>query len=173
MLKIYQLRLPQNTFEVTLKYKGVSVRVSFVDGNNYRDIPAKCYTNDPFKQRAIEASQLFKDNEIVLERTVEDESDRKKAAEKAARLQARQARAHAYAQTPKAPETPLNPETPLTPADDAGGSSGGDGLEKMTFDNLAEAIIYIATNYQAQVQTPNEARNFLKERGIKATIKQG
>lgn len=156
MLKIYQLRLPQNTFEVTMKYRGVGVRVAFVDGNNYRDIPAKCYTNDPFKQRAIEASQMFKDKEIVLERTVEEESDRKKAA-------AQGQNGNNPAKNPEpTPEPAKNPE----PTPD-------DGMEKMTFNNLAEAIQYIATTYQAQVQTPNEARSFLKDKGIKATIKQG
>ena len=62
-----------------LKYKGVSVRVAFVDVNTYNGTPAKCYTNNPFKQKAIEASQMFKDKEIVLERVVEEASDRKKA----------------------------------------------------------------------------------------------
>lgn len=160
MLKIYQLQLPQNSFEVTLKYKGVGVRVAFVDGNNYRNIPAKCYTRDLFKQRAIEASKMFQDKEIVLERSIEEESDRKKAA--AAKTAADAANAA------KKPEDQTH--TTAQPPKDA---DADDGMEKKVFDNLAEAIQFIATTYQAQVQTPNEARAFLKEKGIKATIKQG
>ena len=144
MLKIYQLRLPQNTFEVTLKYRGVGVRVSFTDGNNYRDIPAKCYTNDPFKQRAIEASKMFKDKDIVLERTVAEETK----------------------EPAKGTDGTVNEPT-TTPA------LTGDDTEKKVFDSLPDAIQFIATTYQTQVQTANEARNFLKEKGIKATIKQG
>ena len=157
MLKIYQLRLPQNTFEVTLKYRGVGVRVSFTDGNNYRDIPAKCYTNDPFKQRAIEASKMFKDKDIVLERTVAEESDRKKDAGKTA---------EGTKEPAKGNDGTVN-DPPPTPA------PTGDDMEKKVFDSLPDAIQFIATTYQTQVQTANEARNFLKEKGIKATIKQG
>lgn len=181
MLKIYQLRLKQNSFDVTLKHKGVNVRVAFVDGNTYNGTPAKCYTNNPFKQKAIENSQMFKDKEIVLERQVEEASDRQAAAKKVALQQKKAAQKHAPAkQAPKKPAPkpeptkneepvaePENQEPEPTPAKDA------DGLEKKTFDNLAEAIQFIATNYQVQVTTPYEARAFLKERGIKATIKNG
>lgn len=166
MLKIYQLRLPQNSFEATFKYRGVSVRVSFTDGNNYRDIHARCYTNDPFKQRAIEASRMFKDKEIVLERTVEEDSDRKKAAEKAAQMAA-------MANTP-AGKPQVDGESPKPEAEQGGQSANADdGMEKKVFDSLPDAIQYIATTYQVQVKTANEARNFLKEKGVKATIKQG
>ena len=158
MLKIYQLRLKQNTFDVTLKYRGVSVRVAFVDGNNYREIPAKCYTRDPFKQRAIENSQMFKDKEIVLERAIEEESDRKKAAGKQTASQ-------------QGPAVDAPADAGLT--DTTTGASADDSMAKKVFDSLSDAILFVATNYQAQVQTANEARNFLKEKGIKATIKQG
>lgn len=158
MLKIYQLRLKQNSFDVVLKYKGVSVRVAFIDGNTYNGTPAKCYTTDAFKQKAIENSKMFKDREIVLERCVEDDNDRKAAAAKAARVSMKPKPAPAKTAEPAdaAPEEKLD----------------ADGLKKMEF-TLAEAIQYIATNYQQQVQTPNEARAFLKEKGIKATIKNG
>lgn len=156
MLKVYQLRLQQNSFDVTLKYKGVGVRVAFVDGNTYNEIPAKCYTNDPFKQRAIEASQMFKDGDIVLERSVEEESDRQKAAEKAAKEAAGQ-------QSQQAPEPA--PNTDPEPA--------GDGSQDKDFANLGEAIMYIAQNWQLQVQTEAEARKVLKEHGINPHIKKG
>lgn len=177
MLKIYQLRLKQNSFDVVLKYKGVSVRVAFIDGNTYNGTPAKCYTSDAFKQKAIENSKMFKDREIVLERSVEDANDRKAAAAKAARVSmtpkpaAKQASKSAAKPAPKAaPKTPAKNEESADAAPDE--KLDADGLKKMEF-TLAEAIQYIATNYQQQVQTPNEARAFLKENGIKATIKNG
>jgi hypothetical protein len=177
MLKIYQLRLKQNSFEVTLKYKGVNVRVAFEDGNTYNGTPAKCYTNNLFKQKAIESSKMFKDKEIVLERQVEEESDRKAAANKPVLQQKRVQKPAPAKPAPAKPAKPApkptpKPETPEPPVDPEP-AKDGDGLEKKTFDNLAEAIQFIANNYQVQVTTPNEARNFLKEHGIKATIKQG
>jgi len=176
MLKIYQLRLKQNTFEVTLRYKGVGVRVAFVDGNTYNGVPAKCYTNDPFKQRAIEASQMFKDKEIVLERTVEEEGDRKAAAAKSAKkvsmaAKTKQAAKPATAKpvTAKSPEPPKDQEPPKDPES----GNAGDGTAAMTFDNLGEAIQYIAKEWQIPVQTEREARQVLKDHGINPTIKKG
>ena len=172
MLKIYQLRKKQNTFEVTLKYKGVGVRVLFENGNNYKNIPAKCYTNDPFKQRAIENSEMFKNKEIVLERQVEEAADRKAAVVKPAVRQnpARRTAPMKPVKTEKpAPELPADPE----PAQDNDEAQAGAGLEKMEFDNLGEAILYIVQNYQVEVQTEKEARDVLKAHGIKPVIKKG
>lgn len=165
MLKIYQLRLPQNTFEVTLKYRGVGVRVSFTDGNNYRDIPAKCYTNDPFKQRAIEASKMFKDKDIVLERTVAEKSDQQK------KIAPKPSPAPNPSPEPSPAPNP-SPEPPQAPNQASEQTDDNTGNE-MTFDGTAEAIQYIATNFGEQVQTVNEARKFLKDKGIVAHIKQG
>lgn len=174
MLKIYQLRLKQNSFDVVLKYKGVSVRVAFIDGNTYNGTPAKCYASDTFKQKAIENSKMFKDREIVLERSVEDENDRKAAAVKAARVS--MAPKPAAKKTAKPAAKPAPKPAPVKNEEPSGAAPeeklDADGLKKMEF-TLAEAIQYIATNYQQQVQTPNEARAFLKEKGIKATIKNG
>ena len=173
MLKIYQLRLKQNTFEITLKYKGVGVRVAFVDGNTYSGVPAKCYTNDPFKQRAIENSQMFKDKDIVLERTVEEESDRKVAAAKAARkvvvrphVNSQQAPKAEPVKTPEPPKVQEPEKAPEAPAE-------GDGTQAMTFDNLGEAIQYIAREWNIPVQKESEARKVLKDHGINPTIKKG
>lgn len=170
MLKIYQLRLKQNSFDVVLKYKGVSVRVAFIDGNTYNGTPAKCYTTDAFKQKAIENSKMFKDREIVLERCVEDDNDRKAAAAKTARVSMKPKQAPKPAAKPAPKPAPAKAEGPADAAPEE--KLDADGLKKMEF-TLAEAIQYIATNYQQQVQTPNEARAFLKEKGIKATIKNG
>lgn len=142
MLKIYQLRLQQNTYDVTLKYRGVGVRVAFVDGNTYNGTPAKCYTNDPFKQRAIEASQLFKDKDIVLERQVEEESDKKPQ------------RTQPTAEAPK--NKPASQEQ----------------INKISFDNLGEAIQFVASKFGIVAKSEAEARRILKENGYTPTIKK-
>ncbi len=183
MLKIYQLRKNQNSFEVTLKYKGVGVRVAFIDGNTYNNIPAKCYTNDPFKQKAIEASQMFKNREIILERTVEDKPQEKPAVSQTIRTSrasrigaqvkpvapkpAAQPVAPKPAAQPVAPEAPKAEEPEQAPEEDASGEN------EMNFSGIAEAIAYIMQNYQKEVRTENEARKFLKEQGITAHIKKG
>lgn len=173
MLKIYQLRKPQNTFEVTLKYKGVGVRVTFVDGNTYNDIPAKCYTSDPFKQKAIENSQMFKNREIVLERTVEDKTPKKPTASQPVRAQ-RTSRIGApvrpAAQKPAAPVAPKveDPEPEKTPTVEATGVEN-----EVTYNSLSEAIVSIMQKYGKEVRTESEARKFLKEQGITAHIKKG
>lgn len=179
MLKIYRLNKKQNTFEVTLKFKGVGVHVSFVDGNTYNGTPAKCYTNDAFKQRAIEASQMFKDREITLERTVEEKSDRKatdtqaaarvvakpasKQAPKAAGKTSGKGKASdtskAGKQGKQAPKQDQKPEPEKEP-------------EKV-FDNLGEAILYIAQNYDQDIQDEAEVLDFLKANGVNAVIKKG
>lgn len=164
MLKVYQLRLNQNTFEVTLKYRGVGVRVAFVDGNTYNGVPAKCYTNDPFKQRAIEASEMFKNKEIVLERSIEEESDRKARELKAKNEQLKK-------QEQKDQNPPIKEEDQNPPLEEQKPDKEDD--DKKTFANLAEAIMFIAQNYQVQVTSASEARKVLKEHGVTATIKNG
>ena len=179
MLKIYRLNKKQNTFEVTLKFKGVGVHVSFVDGNTYNGTPAKCYTNDAFKQRAIEASQMFKDMEITLERTVEDGSDRKAAeAKAAAKVVAKPA--------PKPAPKAAGKTSGKGKATDTGktGKQGKQTSRQETktetekepekvFDNLGEAILYIAQNYDQDIQDEAEVLDFLKANGVNAVIKKG
>lgn len=195
MLKIYQLRLKQNIFEVTLKYKGVGVRVAFVDGNTYNGTPAKCYTSDPFKQLAIENSQMFKNKEIILERSVPEESDRKlEEARKAAQAKLAAKRAAIQTAAPKPaekpagkpaekpaeqsepaqePEKPAEPENQPNPEGDASGTTTEDGTKVMVFDNVGEAILYVAQHFQQQAQTEKEAREILKANGINPRIKKG
>lgn len=190
MLKIYQLRLKQNTFEVTLKYKGVGVRVVFEDGNTYNGTPARCHTNDPFKQKAIEASQMFKDKDIVLERQVEEASDRQAKHGRTANISSRikpmaaPAGKTAAQTSPKvegtaaegtvaapAPEPVAQAPADTEPATET--APKGDGMKTMEFQNPAEAILYIAQTWQIQVQTEAEARQTLKEHGINPKIKRG
>lgn len=173
MLKIYQLRKPQNSFEVTLKYKGVGVRVTFVDGNTYNDIPAKCYTSDPFKQKAIENSQMFKNREIVLERTVEDKNPKKPTVSQTVRAQ-RSSRIGAPvkpATTKPVAPTVEDPEPEPEPTVEDTGE--GSGENEVTYNSLSEAIVSIMQKYGKEVRTENEARKFLKEQGITAHIKKG
>ena len=70
MIKEYQLRKLQNSYEVTLHYKGVKVRVAFTGGNVYNGTMPKFRTDDAFKQKVLEASELFKNKEVVLLRTI-------------------------------------------------------------------------------------------------------
>lgn len=190
MIKVYQLRLRQNTFEVTLKYKGVGVRVTFEEGNVYNGTPARCYTNDPFKQRAIEASSMFQQKEIVLERTITEPGDAKKpAAPKPAVQPAPAKNENAEGNGTSAEGTPAA-GTPAADAtgvvaygeggEGAGADEGGEGTgegngdgEKIVFNSLAEAIVYIASHWNQSVRTENEARKVLKEHGLNPTIKRG
>lgn len=179
MLKIYRLNKKQNTFEVTLKFKGVGVHVSFVDGNTYNGTPAKCYTNDAFKQRAIEASQMFKDREITLERTVEEKSDRKAAETKAA------AKVVAKPAPKPAPKAAGKTSGKGKATDTGKDSKQGKQTSKQetktetekepekVFDNLGEAILYIAQNYDQDIQDEAEVLDFLKANGVNAVIKKG
>lgn len=182
MLKIYRLNKRQNTFEVTLKYKGVKVNVSFVDGNTYNGTPAKCYTNDAFKQRAIEASQMFKDREITIERAVPDEQDRKAEAERKAKMAQIMARKKA-AQPTKTVKTEQKPEPSPEPTPEPVTNpdpdpepekvkEDGDSSIKV-FDSLNEAILFVAQNYQEQVTDEKEVRELLKAHGINPRIKKG
>ena len=203
MLKIYQLRKRQNTFAVTLKYKGVGVAVEFTDGNTYNGTPAKCYTRDPFKQKAIEASQMFKDKEIVLERAVAEASDNKPAPKRAgldSRIvpmkkvavsggenagndgkNAAEVQGDPKAEEPggEAPGTGNVGENAAEVHDEAAevhdeaAEVQGAGAKKMTFDNVGEAILYVAQNFGVETRTEKEARDILKEHGINPTIKRG
>lgn len=179
MLKIYRLKLKQNSYEVTIHYKGVGVRVAFTDGNIYNGTPARCYERDEFKQRAIEASPMFKNKEIVIERTVEDKTA--KAAPVSVRKSLKNrigAPVKPAAPKPKTPVAPvdtsgLNPDSvQQDPANEAGTGEGGSENE-VTFGSLSEAIVSIMQKYGKEVRTENEARKFLKEQGITAHIKKG
>ena len=173
MLKIYRLKLKQNSYEVTIHYKGVGVRVAFTDGNIYNGTPARCYERDQFKQKAIEASPMFKNKEIVIERVVEDKNPKKPTVSQTVRAQ-RSSRIGAPVKpaTPK-PVAPVveDPEPePEPPVEDTG---EGSGENEVTYNSLSEAIVSIMQKYGKEVRTENEARKFLKEQGITAHIKKG
>lgn len=179
MLKIYRLKLKQNSYEVTIHYKGVGVRVAFTDGNIYNGTPARCYERDPFKQRAIEASPMFKNKEIVIERVVEEKVKTPAPASvrvtRASRIGAPMRPAAPKPATPAAPkpakEPPSFDESQGTPVDNGTGEGGGEN--EVTFGSLSEAIVSIMQKYGKEVRTEAEARKFLKEQGITAHIKKG
>lgn len=163
MIKEYQLRKQQNSFEVTLYYKGVKVRVAFTGGNVYKGTKPKFRTDNLFKMKAIESSELFKNKEVVLVRTI----GQPPVMEVRKKVQTAQ-----HANLKPVATTP-SPEPVKEPVVDEGADAGGEGGEKKEFANLGEAIMFIATEYQVQVTTENEARKVLKEHGIMPTIKRG
>ena len=182
MLKVYQLRLNQNTFEVALKYKGVSVRVAFEGGNVYNGTFARCYTRDPFKQRAIENSAMFKAKEIILERQVEEAGDRQPKVQVRTRrvnLAAKpQGTVPAKKQPAPKPEPPKEPDANATGVGAEGQKqdpepTGGDGNEVKVFDSLDEAILFVAQEYNEQLTEEKDIREFLKAHGINPRIKKG
>lgn len=175
MIKEYQLRKLQNTYEVTLNYKGVKVRVAFTGGNVYNSTMPKFRTNDAFKQKAIEESELFKNKEVVILRTINDS----KAAPQPVVQQRRKPMRRPVATTPLT-ATPVqqpvvaSPETPTVTESQGTVTTGEeDGLTKKTFDNLGDAILYVAQTWQIQTQNEGEVRKVLKEHGINPTIKRG
>lgn len=183
MIKQYKLRKAQNNFEITLNYKGVKVMVSFTGGNIYKGILPSDYEKDPFKQRAIEASQMFKDGEITLERTIAEAKDNQqtvavRTSRKAVRKPMQPAAKPAPAPTPAvaSPKPAAKPEPPSF--EESQGEANqepvgeGDGSD-MTFNNLGEAILFIAQKFNVQVQTEKEAREILKQNNINPHIKKG
>lgn len=178
MIKQYQLSRRQNNFEITLYYKGVKVKVNFSGGNTYKGVSPKCFESDPFKQRAIEASQLFKDREIVLLRTIAEPGDSKPAIS----VQTKKVSAAPKSVVKKIvkpavqkPDTPAPVDPAPSPSDPVNPSDPSDVTEPASkeFGNLGEAILFIAQNYQTQVKTEKEARDILKANGINPVIHKG
>lgn len=164
MIKEYQLRKLQNSYEVTLYYKGVKVRVAFTGGNVYKNTMPKFRTNDLFKMKAIENSELFRNKEVVVVRTINEKQDTQAVVQQRKKVvkPAVQQPAPAPAVHEPAPE----PETPTPDTAQADGQS-------MEFANLGEAILYIAQTWQEQAKTEKEAREILKAHGINPKIKKG
>lgn len=166
MIKEYQLRKLQNSYEVTLYYKGVKVRVNFTGGNVYNKTMPKLRTNDLFKMRAVENSELFRNREVVLVRTIQEKSD---SATARPAVQQRKAPAKTVARPAASKAADKTGTHEIT--DDT--QDGGDGSQAMEFQNLGEAILYIAQNWQEQAKNETEARKILKAHGINPKIKKG
>jgi hypothetical protein len=159
MIKVYQLTQAQNNFIVLIPFKGCKVEAKFEKGNVSKGIYARLYTNDKFVQRAVESSEMY-GTMFKLVQTLAEPGDNEPKPVKPAQ--------------PKAPVAPAAPEAePTTPATEPTEPAEADADGKMTFANLAEAIVYIANQYQISVTTESEARNVLKEHGILPVIKRG
>ena len=168
MIKEYQLRKLQNSYEITLYYKGVKVRVAFTGGNVYRGVQPKFRTDNAFKMKALEASQLFKNKEVVLLRTIEQKGDANAMVQ-----QRRPAIRKGMKPSSGQPESVIGQQDPPADTGQAPEPTVDDGLKAMTFDNLGEAIQYVAQTWQIPVQTEADARRVLKEHGINPRIKKG
>ena len=165
MIKQYKLNKRQNNYDITLYYKGVKVRVQFTGGNTYKGVLPRCSERDPFRQRAIEASQMFKDRDIILERTIAEPGDNDQAV---------------AVQTKKAPKPTVAVQTkkvvkPVEPTPEPEPTPAPEPVKDETkeFANLGEAILYIAQTWQMEAKTEKEARDILKAHGINPKIKKG
>lgn len=171
MTKEYQLRKLQNSYEVTLNYKGVKVRVAFTGGNVYKSKMPTFRTDNLFTMKALEASELFKNKEVVLVRATGE-------APKPMKPVAQQPKKPAKPGKPgvKAPVTAANTTKTQAPVQEPGSETqepADDGDGKKEFASLADAIRFVAEEYEVQVTSEAEARKVLKEHGINPTIKRG
>ena len=170
MIKEYQLRKLQNGYEVTLYYKGVKVRVAFTGGNVYKGTMPTFRTDNLFKMKAIEASELFKNKEVVLIRTIGKpagvQATVKQQPKKSNIGKPVMAKTIELAKDPEPAPQP-EPEPDQTPAPEPQKD------EAKEFANLGEAILYIAQTWQLEAKTEKEAREILKAHGINPKIKKG
>ena len=191
MIKVYATMEVKNNLITTIPFKGVQVRVEFTGGNSMKNIPAKYYTRDPFTQKALDSSdqlgRLYYVHQVIKE---EGDDKPKQAAVQQPAAPAADATgtvATGKAPAPENPEPPAqeptpenpNPEVPENPdagegAEDAGDSDGSATAEKLEFENLAEAVNYIATKYGEQVESESQVRKFIEEKeGKKCLIHKG
>lgn len=191
MIKVYATMEVKNNLITTIPFKGVQVRVEFTGGNSMKNIPAKFYTRDPFTQKALDSSdqlgRLYYVHQVIKE---EGDDKPKQAAVQQPAAPAADATgtvATGKAPAPENPEPPAqepapenpNPEVPENPdagegAEDAGDGDGSATAEKLEFENLAEAVNYIATKYGEQVESESQVRKFIEEKeGKKCLIHKG
>ena len=181
----------KNNLITTIPFKGVQVRVEFTGGNSMKNIPAKFYTRDPFTQRALDSSDQL-GRLYYLHQSIKEASDAQPATAAPAVETAgtvatgKAANAGKKAATTKKPatktvSTPPAPEPPAeetasataTPGDGAPDAGEQDG-DKLEFENLAEAVNYIATKYGEQVESESQVRKFIEEKeGKKCLIHKG
>ena len=157
----YQLNKLQNSYEVTLYYKGIKVRVAFTGGNVYNGTKPRFRTDNLFKMKAIEASELFKNKEVALIRTIGESQASVKAQPQKSNI----GKPVMPKKTAAKPQPTPEPEP--TPAPEPVKD------ETKEFANLGEAILYIAQTWQMEAKTEKEARDILKAHGINPKIKKG
>ena len=176
----------KNNLITTIPFKGLQVRVEFTGGNSMKNIPAKFYTRDPFTIKALDSSDQL-GRLYYVHQVIKEEGDDKpkqpavyQPAAPAAGSTGTTATGHAPA--PENPEPPAqepapenpSPEIPDTLDAGEGDSDGSKAAEKLEFENLAEAVNYIATKYGEQVESESQVRKFIEEKeGKKCLIHKG
>lgn len=172
MIKVYQTTEYKNNVITTINFKGVKVKVEFKGGNVMKGIPARLYTKDPFVQKALDES----DQKGRLYRFVQELPEGNDGKVEAAVTQ-QPTRQPALEQQTGEPSDTMEEPKPGYPAPtdvEDGGSDEGAREQKLEFDNLAEAITYIAATWGEQVENENQARKFIEEKtGIKPVIHKG
>ena len=144
--------------------------MEFKGGNVMKGIPARLYTNDPFVQKALDES----DQKGRLYRFVRDlpEEGDKKPVQPALRQSGKSSVGKAEIPATASP-VQQEPDAPK-PGFPASSEAQDDGGVKQEFDNLADAITYIATTWGVQVESESQARKFIEEKtGVKAVIHKG
>lgn len=168
MIKIYVTCENKNNLITTIPFKGVKVQVEFTGGNVMKGLPAKFYCSDPFTQKALDESDQ-KDRLYRLVQVIPEESDGKPAVASAPQV----------AEAPAAADdttggTATDPNPDPVPDAGEGDGSGSAADEKLEFENLAEAVTYIAAHYGEQVESESQVRKFLEEKeGKKCIIHKG
>lgn len=176
MIKVYQTIECKNNVITTIAFKGVKVKVEFTGGNVMKNIPARLYTKDPFVQKALDESDQ-KGRMYRLVQEVPEEGDGKP--EPAGNAAGTAAVADGGVKAPVTQETLDEPEPgyPKAEVAEPSGEAEGtaaDGGEKLEFENLAEAITYIAATWGEQVETESQARKLIEEKtGVKPVIHKG
>lgn len=192
MIKVYQTIECKNNVITTITFKGVKVKVEFKGGNMMKGIPARLYTRDPFVQKALdESDQKGRMYRFVQELPEGNESKKEAAASQQPTRQP--ATEQPGADAPGTGAEPENPGAdapgtgaePENPAADAAGTAAEPNSEEaqdggktadhgLEFDNLAEAITYIAATWGEQVESESQARKFIEEKtGMKPVIHKG
>ena len=169
MIKVYQLTMPQNNFIVTIPFKGCQVNAQFKAGNVAKGIFARLYTNDKFMQRALESSEMFGKIYKVVETVREPEDDEQNPAPEVSGQQSGQSKPEKKKDVKKTSKKSED-EPEAEPEAEADATTEQAANDKKAFDSVAEAILFIATNYGKEVKTKGEAIAFLAGQGITAVI---
>ena len=179
MIKVYQTIECKNNVITTILFKGVKVKVEFKGGNVMKGIPARLYTNDPFVQKALDESEQKGRMYRFVTELAEGNEPAANAAGTTAGTTAGTAAGRPAANAAGTTAAVGKP-TPGFPTDDAADNGGSEdsgdsaGGQKLEFDNLAEAITYIAATWGEQVENENQARKFIEEKtGVKPVIHKG
>lgn len=173
MIKVYQTIECKNNVITTIAYKGVKVKVEFKGGNMMKGIPARLYTKDPFVQKALdESDQKGRMYRFVQEMPEDgDAKPTKKAPVKRTASKAAGSEATPGPEKTQDAPKPGFPEPGVTEGEEV---QGEEGSQKLEFDNLAEAITYIAATWGEQVESEGQARKYIEDKtGVKPIIHKG